>query len=176
MIRIVLDTNTAFSGLVGSGAPRELVLLAYRRRVELFGSAGTIKEFRRVLEYPRLQRLIRRSYLTPHLLFREYTSLLNVVDTRGVAPGVLVPADPDDEEFIRVAVASEARYLISRDKHLLDLDHYEDVQTLKPSVFMEGWRAASRRGDDKSKRSIWRRGRWRVWGKRVVFACWFTSA
>ncbi len=169
MIRIVLDTNTAFTGLVGTGAPRELVLLAFRRRVELFGSAGTIAEFERVVGYPRLQRLITRVYLTPHLLVREYESILNLVDTRCVAPGLLVSADRDDEEFVRVAVACGAPYLISRDRHLLDLDRYGNIQILRPSLFMEGWRAASRE-DPGPRTSVWERLRWRVWGKKLIVA------
>ena len=40
----------------------------------------------------------------------------------------LVIADPDDDIFIRCALAAEARYIISGDSHLLDLKNYAHIR------------------------------------------------
>jgi predicted nucleic acid-binding protein len=44
------------------------------------------------------------------------------------------PRDPDDEPFINLALVSEARYLVSRDKDLLDLAGDEGFQGSYPGL------------------------------------------
>lgn len=162
MIKVVLDTQSALSGLLDYAAPREIILLAYRRRIQLWGSKITFGEFCRVARYPRLEKRILSKYLTIHTLEHEYERLLNFCSTDGVAPGILVPADRDDESFIRVAIVANAKFLISRDKHLLELSNYDSIQILRPSDFMKFWRMSNLL----EKKGLWNRLKWRIWGKR----------
>lgn len=162
MIRVVLDTQSALSGLLDYAAPREIILLAYRRRIQLWGSKVTYAEFCRVARYPRLEKRIISKYLTIQALEHEYAGLLNFCNTDNIAPGTLVPADPDDESFIRVAIAANAKFLVSRDKHLLKLTSYGNVRILRPSSFM----TILRTSDFPETKDLWTRPSWRVWGRR----------
>ena len=48
----------------------------------------------------------------------------------------VVRSDPDDNKFIEAAVAGEAKFIVSQDKHLLDLKEFESVKILNPSSFL----------------------------------------
>ena len=46
-------------------------------------------------------------------------------------------SDPEDKKFIECAVALKAPYIISGDKHLLDLESYGEIKILTPKDFLE---------------------------------------
>ena len=55
-------------------------------------------------------------------------------------PGVrqahgLVPADPKDDMVIAAALEAKAQYLISEDKHLLDLGQYHGIKIMNREQF-----------------------------------------
>jgi putative PIN family toxin of toxin-antitoxin system len=45
----------------------------------------------------------------------------------------IVHKDPDDDKFIFCAMVSKAKYVISGDRHLLDLQQYNDVKIVSPA-------------------------------------------
>ena len=49
----------------------------------------------------------------------------------------VVDADPDDDKFIECALASKAGYIVSGDKHLLNLKNYQAIEIKNPSEFLE---------------------------------------
>ena len=48
----------------------------------------------------------------------------------------VIERDPKDDMIIACAVAASADYIISRDKDLLDLGRYQDIQIVTPEDFM----------------------------------------
>jgi putative PIN family toxin of toxin-antitoxin system len=164
MIKIVLDTNSVVSGLLDFGAPRGIIILAYRRRIQLCVSSATLEEFTRVIRYQRLTRRIISKYLTIAALEHEYARLSLTFDTSCIREHPSIPADPDDEEFIRVALAADASLLITRDNHLLDLNSSASIQILRPSRFMECWRNNLNQNTPNQFAS--EQSRWHVWRKR----------
>jgi putative PIN family toxin of toxin-antitoxin system len=161
MVHAVADTNTAISGLLSSGAPASILRLAYDRRITLWGCTESLGEFRRVIRYPRIERRIAQLYRGVIAFEREYERLVNVVSIDGVEPGVLVPDDRDDEVFIRVAVAAEAAYIITRDPDLRDLERFRTTLIVSPEEFMTAWRAAQQGARSPTAR------RWRLpWRRR----------
>jgi putative PIN family toxin of toxin-antitoxin system len=49
----------------------------------------------------------------------------------------VVEADPSDNKFIEAAVAGQADYIVSGDKHLLDLKEFQGVAIITPRAFLE---------------------------------------
>lgn len=49
----------------------------------------------------------------------------------------VIERDPKDDMIIACAVAASANYIISRDRHLLDLGRYQDIQIVTPENFMQ---------------------------------------
>ncbi len=62
--------------------------------------------------------------------------LASVFDVPQNGP-VIVTADPDDDIFLRCAVASQASYVVSGDHHLLDLGAYADIPILSVRAFLD---------------------------------------
>jgi putative PIN family toxin of toxin-antitoxin system len=46
-----------------------------------------------------------------------------------------VPADPDDEPIIAAALEADADYIVSDDKHLLQLDAYQGIRIINRAEF-----------------------------------------
>jgi uncharacterized protein len=53
----------------------------------------------------------------------------------------VVAADPDDDKFVSLALASHAQYIVSGDGHLLDVGVYQDVTVVTPARFLAGFAA-----------------------------------
>ena len=49
----------------------------------------------------------------------------------------IVLADPDDDMFIDCAVEAKADYIISANKHLLDIRKFENIEIITPNKFIE---------------------------------------
>ena len=52
-----------------------------------------------------------------------------------------IPSHQPDEKFVRVAVASSARYIISKNKHLTDLNPYDfedtHIEIIEPKEYLQ---------------------------------------
>ena len=48
-----------------------------------------------------------------------------------------ISRDPDDDNIISLAVATKAQYIVSGDKDLLDLKHYQSILIVSPKAFSE---------------------------------------
>ena len=52
-------------------------------------------------------------------------------------PRITVSEDPGDNKFLECAVAGQADYIISSDRHLLDHDGYTGIRICKARQFLE---------------------------------------
>ena len=68
-------------------------------------------------------------------LRNELAPYFEVVD---VEPGPrIIKKDPEDDKFIRCALAGKAKWIISGDRQLLALKTYQNVKILTPSDFLQ---------------------------------------
>jgi putative PIN family toxin of toxin-antitoxin system len=136
-MRIVIDTNIWVSGLLWRGLPWNLLRLAETKQVEICVAPPMLAELERVLSYSRLQaRWIKLGLELTDLM----TYVLNLSTIFEVAPPKsdvpLVPADPDDDIFLRCAITAEAVYIVSGDDHLLNLEHYQTISIVNIRDFL----------------------------------------
>ncbi len=116
MKRIVVDTNVLVSGLLFNGKPGELVRLWKEGRVVPLCSKGIVREYLRVLAYPKFQ--LSESEID-FLLTHEMLPYFEVLT---VTPGKpFVTMDPSDDKFIWCAIEGHAEVIVSGDEHLLNL-------------------------------------------------------
>jgi putative PIN family toxin of toxin-antitoxin system len=52
-----------------------------------------------------------------------------------------ITVDPSDNIFLAAALEGRADYIVSLDRHLLDLKHYHRIQIVRPNRFLEVLRA-----------------------------------
>lgn len=135
MIRAVLDVNVLVSSLIRPQGPPGVVLrLLAEEAFELVLSEDILGELRRAITYPRVRSRI-------NLSDDEIELLLAALDVLAVhvEPTIEVDAvgsDPDDDVYIEAALEGRAGYVVTGDKHLLDLARYEDILIVRPAAFL----------------------------------------
>lgn len=88
-----------------------------------------IEELAEVLGYARLQPRIEQLGLSPTDLLAYAVDMASVFDVPQEET-VIVTADPDDDIFLRCAIATGAVYVVSGDHHLLELEKYAGIPIL----------------------------------------------
>ena len=132
-MRAVLDPNVLVSAAISpAGPPRQIINAWINGRFELTASPGLLDELRDVLERPRFRRWISDELAAEFIAgLREAAMILEDPPARpGVSP------DLDDDYLIALARGAGADYLISGDRHLLDLPD-PDPPVLTPRQFVE---------------------------------------
>jgi uncharacterized protein len=133
-MRVVIDTNVWISGLLWKGAPWKILRLVDALQIKTWATASMLKELENTLAYPRLQpRLLELKLEIADLLAYVVDSIILIELDRVEA---IVKADPDDDVFVNCADAVSAQYLISGNKHLLNLKQWRSVLMVSPQDFL----------------------------------------
>lgn len=132
-MRVVVDTNVFLSSLLNSqGNPRKVIDLWRFERITLCFSKEILAEYFAVLgrfgmsEEPEGEELLQ-------LFQRRY----NQVFLTSVPAISAISEDPADNKFIECAVAADAGYVISGDRHLLRLKAFKGIRILPPTEFLK---------------------------------------
>lgn len=116
-MRVVLDTNVLARAVASPSGPAGEVFERIAADHRLVVSLGLLSELGRVLAYPRVRRLHRRSD-------DEIAELVNSIGSGALAVSLpalvprIVPDDPDDDMLVATAVAGRANVLCTRNRHL----------------------------------------------------------
>jgi putative PIN family toxin of toxin-antitoxin system len=119
--RAVFDCVILLQAAGRPNGPAGACLQAVRDgRLELFLTPDILAEVRDVLTRPKTLRKF--PALTPEAVDVFLADLAGHATMLASVPKVFsLPRDPKDEPYIDLAAAAQARYLVSRDKDLLDL-------------------------------------------------------
>lgn len=114
---LVLDTNVVLDAFVfRDGAARPLLPALAEGRVAWLATVAMRDELARVLGYGRVIAQLARFGVDALQVLAQFDRLARIVDAPARAPATC--ADPDDQKFIDLAVASGA-LLLSRDAAVL---------------------------------------------------------
>ncbi|MEK6935552.1 MAG: putative toxin-antitoxin system toxin component, PIN family [Nanoarchaeota archaeon] len=125
-MKIVVDTNFLVSATQWDySVSHKLLQKLIRNNIEIFTTRDILNEFVEVL---------RRDFLyneedTQNILEKVLQFLTIVAPIKKIE---VVKDDADDNKIIECAVESEAEYILSYDKHLLNLKEYEGIKIIKP--------------------------------------------
>lgn len=135
MKKAVLDTNVLISGLISPrGTPAKLLAAWRAGKFELVVSPKIIDEINEVLHREKIKRYFHHyGENLPGKFIAGLKRLATVVP--GQREVKIVNADPDDDMFIAAAVESEADYIVSGNKHLLELNRYQGIKIITPAEF-----------------------------------------
>ena len=132
-MRVVVDTNVFISSLLNTeGNPRKVIDLWRFEKTTLCLSKEILAEYFAVLgrfgmsEEPEGEELVQ-------LFQKRY----NQVFLRSVPTISAISEDPADNKFIECAVTGDAKYIISGDRHLLNLKSYKGIRMLPPTEFLK---------------------------------------
>lgn len=129
-MRVVLDTNVFVSGIHWVGDSEKILRGWMLGEFTLVSSLPIIDEIVRVLMAFKVPLQPEDISWWENLILEKSslvfpTKYLNVVKD-----------DPDDDKFIEAAVEGNAIYIVSQDRHLLDIKEYSGIKILHPHEFL----------------------------------------
>jgi putative PIN family toxin of toxin-antitoxin system len=134
--RVILDTNVVISGFLWQGAPNRVLKAVSSGRITGFSSLQLLEELLKTLSYPKFSAFFASGEHTPAKLVALYESFINVVVPQRVNK-TLVIADPSDDIVVTTAFAAEAEFIVTGNKHLLDLDHKFGFRIILPAMLLK---------------------------------------
>ena len=128
-LRVVIDTNIYISAIFWDGNPRKVIDLGRDGEIEIYTSKEIEEEIYRVL----LKKFNLNSHDVEQALldFSTFTILVKPVQQFKV-----IKDDPDDDKFIDCAIACNADYIVSGDKHLINLKEYKGIKIVTSTEFL----------------------------------------
>ena len=133
-MRVVLDTNTVLSGLLWSGVPMRLLVLARIREISLFTSSILLDELSEVLSRDKFAAQLDSQNTTADSLMLGYGKLASLVTPKPIKRTV---RDIDDDAVISTALAAQADIIVSGDNDLRVLHPYQGIQILKARAALQ---------------------------------------
>lgn len=131
---VVVDTNVVVSGLLFGGIPSRLVSLWKAGLIEPIVSKKILDEYLRVLAYPKFS--LSETEIE-FLLKHEILPYFQAIDISSESHEVIIESDPDDDKFLLCALTGTCDFIISGDRHLLELKSYHGIKIVTPADFLE---------------------------------------
>ena len=131
MIKAVFDTNIFVSSIFWEkGNPHRAVEFELEKKVRVFTSVEILQE---------LERVLRRDFEEPdEMIQRQIGLIVEYSDIVAVNRKVdAVKSDPEDNKILACAVSCDADYIVSGDRHLLELREYESVKIVTAKQFVD---------------------------------------
>lgn len=131
MLKFVLDTNVLVSALISTGGNPALLLDKAGESYILFISKDMLTEFEAVISRDKF-RFADEEINTIIEAIVSFSEIVNPEIKLDV-----IKSDPDDNKILECAVASGAYYIVSGDRHLLDLKEYGEIKIITPKEALE---------------------------------------
>ena len=129
-MKSVIDTNVFVSGIFWKGTSHKIINAWKERKFHLVNSLRNIEELIIVLRDFKIG--------MSKELIKEWVNLIIensiIVDAFGKIK--VVKDDPSDDKFIETAVCGKADYIVTQDKHLLDIKEFEGIKIVTPKDFL----------------------------------------
>ncbi|MBI4972492.1 MAG: putative toxin-antitoxin system toxin component, PIN family, partial [Candidatus Omnitrophica bacterium] len=117
--KVVIDTNVLISAFGWHGKPEQIVKLATAGRVKNFISLEMLAELRNVVAYPKLN-------FSGTLQAEIIETVFSISSITAVNESVnVIAVDPPDNRVLECAVSANVDFIISGDKHLLNLKNLQ---------------------------------------------------
>jgi len=131
-VRLVLDTNTAVSGLIWGGVPGRLIDAAAAGKVEIIASLPLLDELQDVLFRRKFAGRLAERDASAGDLFEGYAALVRLVTPADI--GHVILADPDDDIVLATAIAGDADVIVSGDAHFLGIGEFRGMPIITPAA------------------------------------------
>lgn len=139
MLKITVDTNVLVSSILNPhGPPSKIIQLVRQKKVTLVLSPYILDEVRRVLNYSKISKLLKKKGIQKENLFVFIDKLAkNSIVTPGKLIVNEIERDPSDNMILACAIEGKADFILSGDKHLTDLISFKNIKILNPSEFLK---------------------------------------
>jgi len=126
---VVFDTNILFSAMGWKGSPYTCLQMAREGIITHVTCLEILTEF-----YEKLQSKMGLSTAEAARVIGEILSFSKLITIDGKLHAV--PADPDDDKVLECALTGQVDFIVSGDRHLLELKNFEGVMILRAADFI----------------------------------------
>ena len=130
-IKFVFDTNILISSTLWDGSvAQKLLFKCIKENIQIFSSQEIIEEYQKILK--RDFDYSEEEIVSIMEKVLQFISLVN--------PNIkvnVVKEDADDNKIIECALESKADYILSYDKHLLNLKEFRGIKIIRPEEIIK---------------------------------------
>ena len=128
-MKVVLDTNVFIAAYFNRKSASAMIIdLCLENKHKLIFSSRLRKEAKLILKNVRAEREFRE---------RTRSLFMNASKVKPTRKVFTVKEDPDDNKFLECALEGKADYLITSDRHLLELGEFAQTKICKPTQFLK---------------------------------------
>lgn len=124
MYVVVFDTNILVSALITRGKPRKLWFKSIENEFGLVSSRRIRSDLLGVIGRKKFEHYVRERDVVDFLKVFNNTARF-VRPSSGIK---MVLEDPDDDVILATALAAHADYIVSGDRHLLDIGEFKGIK------------------------------------------------
>lgn len=125
-MKIVIDTNVIIDGIKDDYSYEKQILDAViNGEIEAYANHQTLSE----------NKLIMNRLIEDEAYKREINLLFSQINMVRNQHQIHVVSDAEDNKILESAVESKAEFLVTRDKDLLELNHFEGIEIVTPAEF-----------------------------------------
>ena len=134
-MRVVFDTNVIITSLMTRQShAATLIQLWEDGQIELLISQASFGELQRVVKYPKVRSRIAK----PDEEIEKFITLIkdNCIFQEPAIKINLIAEDPTDNKYIELAVAGDAKYIVTGDQFILKYEQYQGIHFVTPAEFL----------------------------------------
>lgn len=131
-MRVTLDTNILISATFWHGNESQIIKLAENGQITLVLSKAILSEFEEVLK-TRFAKMATESEITE--VIEKFISISHIVE-----PNIkvnIIKEDPEDNKILECAITGGVKYILSGDKHLLNLKRIKTIKIVTSKNFLD---------------------------------------
>jgi len=125
MLRVTPDTNTLISAFISEGNEYELLKSAKLGKIKIILSLDILKEFKDVISRPKFG-------FSKEQIKNVFKQILSISEI--IVPKLkirIIKEDPEDDKVLECASAGNVDYIVSGDRHLLNLKNYKNIKIIR---------------------------------------------
>lgn len=126
-MKVVLDTNVFISGIFWEGNFCSHIIDKWKKKeIEIVSSVKIVEELVETLKSFKIP--------MPIEMIEEWKNLIikNSIIVESLSKLDVIKDDLEDNKFLEAAVDGKADFIISQDRHLLNLKEFEGIKIIKP--------------------------------------------
>jgi len=134
-MKITTDTNVLISATFWTGDSYKILEIIDKKKVELILSTEIIEEYNDVINREEIiDKVSNKKLITASIVDKAINYSIIVQPKEKID---VVKEDSKDNKIIECAVEGKVDYIISQDKHLLDIKEFRGIKITTPKDFLE---------------------------------------
>jgi len=137
-LNIVLDTNVLISAVLWKGLPFDALKIILKKH-SLAQSQETLREFEKVIRREKFTRILQKRQLIVETVVASLvmeSRIYTISEKSSSMAKKIKVRDADDLIFVELAFEANAEFIVSGDRHLLELGKVENTKILPVNRFL----------------------------------------